>query len=676
MILFPGGFMRSRLLVTTALTAMMAWGSSVASADDGTTLVSDAGVQIDGVSSVAGLAVGYNNNGIAYWDFAGTVHYLDVGSLIGGGARSVSDTGVIVGEAGGKAVAWLTTSAAPIQLANFGGQNSWAKAVSRNGAFATGAYQSLSLDSLSGIYYDWQALVYDFTTSSRQLLQGYDSTSSDLGGFGVTDDGSIVVGYNKLNGALTRAAYWYCANNDFSYSSAILLDSTNSSVAYGVAADGSVIVGQSGGAAARWIRSAPGVYGATQALGTLGGASSRALGVSGDGSVIVGQAMDGAATNHGFRWASADGMVTIENWLADAGLPWGLGPRQILSANAVSTDGTTVVGNMSDGTGYIARVSGSSPTPTPGLITLDDFATSLSGASTMPSAVSTSSDLVMHGSHGHPLSRVVAPGKATAWMDGDIGGAASHDSDAYNNIGEIGGGYRFSRWVQGNLAVGKMYAGQKTVFEGKTKQNMTYVLPEAIINLADSTFWLTLSGQYAAGDLSARRGYLNAGNLDASNGNMDASVYAARARLDWRDAATIADVRLTPYIDHQHTQTRLGAYTETGGAFPVQWNTRTQADDTSRIGFDARKPLTDWLTLDGTVEEVHWWQGRGEGATGQVIGLSDFALPGEKDAHDWARFGLGLTADVGDGRLSAMANVSTQGDNPKYWMGLGYQIKF
>lgn len=661
--------MRTRLLVSTALAALMGFNGSAVQASDGTVLLPVSPISLTGVSSVAGLVVGYRAMDPYSWDLSGTQTPLPIGGAFGGSAHSVSDTGVIVGDVNSRAALWTTPSTASVQLTSgIGMQNSTAYAISRNGAFITGIYYT-------GIPAAWnQAFIYNAGTQTAALLDGYDATSYSSYALGVTNDGSVISGTNFLNGTDPRAAYWYSANGGATYSAAILLDATHTSKAQAVSADGSVIVGQASNAAVRWVRSSAGVYGATQTLGSLGGATSVADGVSGDGSVIVGTAEDGVGTTRGFRWTSAGGMTSIEDWFSTSNHPWSLGATYIQSATAVSTDGTTVVGRLSNGNGYIVRVG--SETPNSGLITLNDLATSLSSASTVPSAVATSSDLAMHGSHGHPLSRIVAVGKATAWMDGDIGGAASHDDASYNTIGEIGGGYRFSRWVQANLALGKMYAGQKTVFDGKTKQDMTYILPEAILNWPDSPFWLTVSGQYADGDISALRGYLNAGNIDSSKGETDVHLYAARVRLDWRDAVKVKDVSLTPYFDHQHTETRLAAYTETTGAFPVRWNARTQSDDVSRIGFDAHKPLNTWLTLNGTVEEVHWWQGRGEGATGTVIGLSDFALPGEKDTQDWARFGLGLTAEVGNGQLSAMANASTQGSNPKYWMGLGYQIKF
>src|SRR5262245_5955624 len=83
------------------------------------------------------------------------------------------------------------------------------------------------------------------------------------------------------------------------------------SVARGVSADGSVVVGDSQSAAGyeafRWTRSG-GIVG----LGDLAGGaySSVANDVSGDGSVVVGNGTS-SVSSHAFRWAAQTGMTTI-----------------------------------------------------------------------------------------------------------------------------------------------------------------------------------------------------------------------------------------------------------------------------------------------------------------------------------------------------------------------------
>jgi probable HAF family extracellular repeat protein len=109
----------------------------------------------------------------------------------------------------------------------------------------------------------------------------------------------------------------------------------NGSRAYGVSADGSVVVGWAHNAAGqprafRWT--APGWR---QDLGTLGGWESEAYGVSADGSVVVGWS-DGRA----FRWTASGGMedlnTTYASLLTDGSVLW--------EARAISPDGRYIVG--------------------------------------------------------------------------------------------------------------------------------------------------------------------------------------------------------------------------------------------------------------------------------------------------------------------------------------------
>jgi probable HAF family extracellular repeat protein len=111
-------------------------------------------------------------------------------------------------------------------------------------------------------------------------------------------------------------------------------------VAYGVSADGSVVVGQSGGGgfqAFRWTQ-ATGVVG----LGSLLiGDSSSASGASADGSVVVGKSGDEA-----FRWTQGTGMVGLGY------LPGVNGFFGFSEANGVSADGSVVVGYSNGGNGF------------------------------------------------------------------------------------------------------------------------------------------------------------------------------------------------------------------------------------------------------------------------------------------------------------------------------------
>jgi len=163
---------------------------------------------------------------------------------------------------------------------------------------------------------------------------------------GVSADGSVVVGVSDANSEtfFQYAWRWTAAGGMVKLT---VVPPGYLSGAYGVLADGSVIVGcrtnlSSPSNAFRWTTA-----GGMVSLGDLPGGyiGSEALGVSADGSVVVGQGSSYGSWQDAFRWTAGGGMVGLGY------LPGGSG---LAGATAVSADGSVVAGFSNSSNGYEA----------------------------------------------------------------------------------------------------------------------------------------------------------------------------------------------------------------------------------------------------------------------------------------------------------------------------------
>ncbi len=583
---------------------------------------------------------------------------VDLGVLPGANdssARGVSANGqVVVGfsNPGGlfRAFRW-TQAGGMINLGTLGGGNySMANAVSADGSVVVGG---ASTEANQVHAFRWKNGVM----SSLGTLGGSGSSA-----YGVSGDGSVVVGNSQLAGNSTTHAFrWTQAGmTDLG-----TLPGGNSSYANKVSADGTTIVGY-GYINGNELRAFRWKDGLMSSLGSLGG-DSEANGVSADGSVIVGKS--GNAQNmvyKAFRWTAAGGMQSIEQWLTASGVQVSSSLATQL-ANAVSADGTVVVGQLANGHAFIARSSG--------LISPEEMQQSVGSTGTVVLGTAfLPTGTVVNGAHSRPLSRRVAEGRKTFWLTGDWGRDEHDSADGPFAIAEGGFGYNFGP-AQVNLSVGRTWMHQGMDLGGRVKSDGAYVYGEALIPLG-GRLWSTFGAFVHRAETDVRRGYLNAGLPDQSSGDPTVDVWGLRARLDWEDLLQLADARLSPYADLTYSRATVDAYSETGGGFPARFEQRRETATELRLGVNAEKPLADAVSLVGMLEAAHRFERHGARTQGEIIGLFDFDVEGHRNQRDWLHAAIGVQGRLAGGQASLMLHTTTQGETPAYWLGASWQRSF
>ena len=569
-------------------------------------------VSADGNVIVGASDLANGDRHAARWTSQGIT---DLGTLAGSthsyALATNADGAVVVGASlvGGHAHAFRWADGVMSDLDTLGGTYSIARAVSATGSTVAGDWSS---------NFQPQVFVWTIEGGTRGIgtLGGTDAFFSDL-----SSDGTTVVGASDTGTA--RHAYRWTASSGMSD------------------------------------------------LGTLGDGGSWAFAVNADGSVVVGE-FDLGQRNRGFRWTQATGMQTIEQWLDANGVNIDPASSQVAYAEAVSDDGSVVAGILLNDHTFIARAaepgSGGS---TSGMIDLQEFSASLDATAAAPAAALANTDMILNGAHGSPMRNLVPEGRYSVWAGGDYG--QQDDTDADQGSLEVGVATKIGNGVQLNVALGRSYAESETGLGGETKLRGTYLMPEAIIKLGALPLYATVSAFYSSGDADIDRGDRNAGNIVQSHGETDVTIVGGKLRLDWLNAFTVASTAFTPYTSVGHVEAKFDGYTETGGGFPVRWNDRTERTTTGRVGMDAVHTFSPTVSLLARLEGVHRFDDESSSASGELIGLSAFELPGQAYRQNWVRAAIGAEAALGGGVGSVMLNGTSEGGDADYWLALNYK---
>lgn len=541
---------------------------------------------------------------------------------------------------------------------------SWANAANADGSVIVGASNNVLNDTEA---FRW--------TSAGMVGLGYLGTNLGYSeAKGVSADASIVVGMSENTAGGFEAFRW--SSGSMLGLGHLTNVPTHTSQANAISADGAVIVGKSnstGGEqeAFRWTSSA-GMVG----LGLLPGkVSSFAQAVNADGSVVVGHSSLAGDTNaQAFRWTSSDGMKSVKGWLTDNGVAVA-STVSLKKANGVSDDGSVVVGSGDFGRGdeaFIARISG--------VISQRDAYDSIGANAIGGNILFRTVNTLVNGAHSRPLSRRVKTGQNTLWLAGDWAHDDIDNHDGSMGLAEVGVGHNFGL-AQINLSLGKTWTDQSIQFSqvnSDIDSSGTYIMLESIFSLSeDLGFYATLGGYSHWSDADIRRGYLNAGLSDHSSANPDRYTWGLRARVDWENALTLAEIKLSPYVDLSYNNIKMESYTETGGGFPAHFNSRQDSITEVHFGLNGLLPINSLeINLLANFEATHRFNARSSSTSGQYLGLFSFDIDERKYNSTWIKGGLGAEIELGNGRADLMLNATTEGEMPSAWLAFSYQYAF
>lgn len=565
-----------------------------------------------------------------------------------------------------RAVRWTNGGVTNLGTLN-GGTYSFAAATSANGEVVVGS-------AANGPAGNVHAFRWTMVGGMQDL--GLLTFGTYATGQAVSADGNIVVGEANGGNAThdVRAFRWTASDNQMI--SIGVLNNGNYSTASGISADGKTIIGEANdGKAANALRAfrwtaAEGMV----SLGTIGGTSSQAFGISSNGNVIVGQATDNSVqnANRAFRWTAASGMQTVEQWLSSAGVRVAASTPATSQAKATNADGSVVVGLLENDHAFIARVS----TFGSGMIDVGEFTRTLIAVAHPQTLAGTQADLILNGLHGSPLRGLLGAGQQSVWGGTDISQQDQLNGRGNIDAGEIGYAYGITSNLTLKASVGRTYSSSNTIYSGNTTLRGTYILPEAIYAIPDTSGYASVSAYYNVGTASIRRGYLNAGMQDASLAQANVETSALRLRFDWRNAATLASTSFTPYASISQARSQIGATTENGGGFPANWNRRSETTTQARLGIDASHDLGDGMNLIGRLEGIHRFEPNGGSSSGDLLGFGRFTFAGDTNKRDGLRAGFGVEGKAGPGYLSAMLNTSSEGKSSSTWLYASYRILF
>lgn len=317
--------------------------------------------------------------------------------------------------------------------------------------------------------------------------------------------------------------------------------------------------------------------------------------------------------------------------------------------------------------GYLMSVFGSGPMLSIGPNGVTDVVTwmsSINGQNRIYQTGVTLAELPLEGAHHRPMLSFDRMGKESqAWATGDFG-SSSRTRDVHVTTGEAGINWNVGKTGLIGFAAGHGEQNADLAFNGSSTTKGDYALVEYDYRPEGTQWIVSLLGMIGSWESKTNRGYTSGGSTDFSFGVADIITRSARLRVDAPTLVTYGGFGFAPYASYSVTQTVVGAYAETGGAFPASFNEQSHDAQEGRLGITASKDLSAATKLLLTAEAIHRFDGVGPSLTGQdVTGGVSFSLPGTAPRADCVRFGFDVDHKLNENTLlNISAHVATVGE--------------
>ncbi len=299
-----------------------------------------------------------------------------------------------------------------------------------------------------------------------------------------------------------------------------------------------------------------------------------------------------------------------------------------------------------------------------GVTDVATWMSSIDGQNRIYNTGSTLAGLPLEGAHHRPMLSFDRMGKEhQAWATGDFG-SSSNTRDLSVTTGEAGINWNVGKTGLIGFAAGHGEQNQSLAFNGSSSTKGDYALVEYDYRPEGTQWIVSLLGMVGSWESKTNRGYTSGGSTDFSFGVADIISRSARLRVDAPSLVTFGGFGFAPYASYSVTQTTVGAYAETGGAFPASFDEQTHNAQEARLGITAAKDLSAATKLLLTVEAIHRFDGVGPSLTGQdVTGGVSFSLPGVAPRADCVRFGFDVDHKLNENTLlNISAHVATVGE--------------